>query len=569
MIGFMLKTKRSSFRARQPLPSDLEGRYQVHRGIHVLRVGGDDYEMGYQHGALLKHVIPRGPLPALSTFLERTLSGELGTRGGRLVARALQNTVGGAISSRTPQHVLDGMAGLIDGAGISAESMRRAATMPDTFLWLMRQARVRGAPIAPRLGVPVLGCTSAFAWGGATADGAMLHGRNFDYPGVGTWDREQAVVFHRPKDGQPYVSLASPGILLGGITAMNAAGITLVVHQHMGCDAIRIGGIGIGIAGDLVMRHAKNLDDARRILDDHPPSGCWTYLLGSADESRVLCYEVTPDGGECIWPEEETFGYSNIYLSEKLADREHIMYPSHWRNVGARFHRATNLLKEKKGEIVPDDVARILGYPGTPECRFAEAISVLFTIASVVFRPTDRTFWIGVGPAPTSNRPLVAFSLEQEGPLDGTPDLTGGLIENPAAAEAFEVYREAYEAYFHEGDTKTAREKLARVRALQPNQPVYHFVDGLVALAERDAAGAEAAITRAIEIGHPQAERVASFHLWRGRARDTLGRRDEAIADYMRVAGAEQTVQHAAARHRSRPWKHKRFGIDFMYGDAP
>lgn len=568
MIGFILRTKRSSARARRPLPSELDGRYELHRGIHVLRVSGDDYEMGYQHGALLKHVIGRGPLPALATYLERTMSGELGRRGGRLAARALQNTVGGLIASRNPPHVLDGMAGLIDGAGVSRESLRRAVTMPDTFLWMMKHARVRKTPVAPRLGVPVFGCTSALAWGDATSDGAMLHGRNFDYPGVGTWDREQAVVFHRPKDGQPYVSLASPGILLGGITAMNAAGITLVVHQHMACDAFRVGGVGIGVAGDLVMRHAKNLDDARRILDDHPPSGCWTYILGSADESRVLCYEVTPDGGECIWPDEETFGYSNIYLSEKLAPRERLMYPSHWRNVGARHHRANDLLNEAKGEIVPDDIARILGYPGTPECRFAEAISVLFTIASVVFRPTDRTFWIGLGPAPTCNRPLVPFSLEREGPLLGTPDLTGGVAEGDPAA-AFDLYREAYEAYFLKGDANAARAKLAKVVELQPNQPVYHFIEGLVALIERDAAGAEAAITRAIEIGHPQPERVAAFYLWRGRARDTLGRRDEAIADYMRVTGAEQAVQHAAARHRSRPWKHRRFAVDFMYGDAP
>jgi hypothetical protein len=535
MIGFMLRTKRSS--AAHTAPIDLEGRYQLHRGIHVLRVSGDDYEIGYQHGALLKHAIDRGPLPQLATYLEKVLAKELGPRLGVIAARVLQNTVGGAIASRMPEHVVRALAGLIDGAGLSRESIRRAVTMPDTFLWMFKQGRALFKPIAPRLGVPVLGCTSAIAWGDATSDGAVLHGRNFDYPGVGTWDREQALVFHRPQEGQPYVSCASPGILFGGITAMNASGITLVVHQHMACDLIRMDGVAIGVAGDQVMRHAKTLDDAVRILEQHPPAGCWTYVMTSAHEERVLCYEVTPELSDAMWIEGGTFGYSNIYLSKKLADHERLAYPAHWRNVAERYHHANRLLEEKRGSIDADHIARVLGFTGGPECRFHSAISTLMTITSVVFRPLDRSLWLALGPAPTSNRAYAAFSLDREGPLD-TPDLSGGMIEDADAAAAFDAYREAYEAYFIREDAEAARPHLARAVELQPEQSVYRFVAGLMALSVGANREAEELLQSAIDVGHPEPARMASYRLWLSRVRALKGRRA------------------------------RRFGIDMMYADA-
>ena len=34
-------------------------------GLHVARVGGSDFEMGFQHGRLLRDAIPEGPLPPI------------------------------------------------------------------------------------------------------------------------------------------------------------------------------------------------------------------------------------------------------------------------------------------------------------------------------------------------------------------------------------------------------------------------------------------------------------------------------------------------------------------------
>ena len=557
---------------KRPTPSAgaLAGRYDRHAGIHVLRLSGDDYEMGYQHGALLADAIPRGPVPYFDGYVQKMLGSAGGPIVGAALAALLQQTVGRRIAAGFPEHMMQALNGLADGAGISRGKLLRGFTMPECFLWLIqRSMKLRGAELAPRHGVPLMGCTSAIAWGGETRDGAMLHGRNFDYQGVGAWDHEQAVVFHRPKDGQAYVSVAAAGILSGGVTAMNASGLTLVMHQHMGSEDLSLGGVPVGVTGDLVMRHAKTLDEARRILDDHTPNGCWTYVLASASESAVLCYEVTPARRASFSVDAGSFAYSNVFFDPEVGKSEREVYPSHWRNVLARLRRARHLLDESSGSIDENTIASILGNPGDDGCRFESAISLLMTVASVVFKPGDGLVYVGTGRAPTSNRDYVAFDLKTESARADLPPLTGGHLGDPAATDAFDAYRDGYEAYFNRGDVTAARAHVDRAARLQPKLALYRFVAGLLALHDGDFTGASRDLDAAVELGHPEPEREAAFHLWRGRALDARGRRDEAVAAYRVAQRGHGNVNRSAIRGLERAWKPKRFAIEFAFADVP
>lgn len=546
------------------------GAYERHRGLHVVRLHGDDYEMGYQHGRILAEAVRRGPLPYFERYVESMLATGLGPALGRLVAMGLRHTVGRKIAASFPSETLRALDGLADGAGLDRRMVLGAVTMPETYLWVLsRVLDLRRPRLAPRTGAPLLGCTSAVAFGAATRDGSLLHGRNFDYQGVGAWDTEQAVVFHRPRDGQPYVSVAAAGVLFGGITAMNASGLSLVVHQHMASDALELGGVPIGVTGDRIMRHAANLEDARRILDEHVPSGCWTYVIASAREQAVLCYEVTPRARAHRIETTGTFGYANVFLDRELGRTERHLYPSHWRNNLARLARANSLLEAEKGRIDENAISRILGDPGTDGCRFEQSISVLMTVASVVFRPRDGVVWVATGRAPVCNREYVAFDLASEGPRSDLPVLTGGQPSDPKARDAFDAYRDAYEAYFNRSDVGAARRELERALSLVPTEALYHYVAALLALLEGDARYAEEALDRALGIGHASGDRVAAFHLWRGRAKDALGKREDAVGDYRAARRGDEYVRSAADHGLARAWKPRRFGVEFTLADVP
>jgi hypothetical protein len=545
-------------------------RYERHAGLHVLRVSGDDYEMGHQHGSLLREAVRHGPLTHFDRYVERMIASGLGPRAGAALAAVLRLTVGRKIAAGFPSHARRALEGLADGSGLDRRELLGAVTMPETYLWLLQRVLdLRRPGLAPRAGVPLIGCTSALAWGDATKHGKLLHGRNFDYQGVGAWDREQAVIFHRPKQGMPYVSVAAAGILFGGITAMNSAGLTLVVHQHMASRALELGGTPIGITGDQIMRHAHSLDDARRILDQDTPNGCWTYVIGSAREQGALCYETSPRRRAVIRANDDVFAYANVYLDAALGATEHHLYPAHWRNNLARLQRARWLLAERRGQHDPASIAAILGDLGAPGCRFESGIAMLMTVASVVFRPADGVFFVATGRAPVSTRQYVAFDLAREA---ARPELAplAWSGSSQAAREAFDAYRDAYEAYFDHADLTSARALLTRATELDVDQALYHFVAGTLALLDSDPAAAERAFDTAIRIGHALAERKSAFHLWRARARDLRGRRKEALADYRVARSApDRAVRDAASRGLRSRWRARRFGVEFSFADVP
>lgn len=547
--------------------------YERYAGFHVVRLAGDPYEMGWQHGALLKDAIARGPIPAFSKYVSRVV--ELAAPGpaspliAKVANEALWRGVGRTIASNFPDEAREAIEGLAQGADMDRDELWRAVTMPETYLFVIGLFLAARRPhVAPRFSVPICGCTSAVAWGNATSDGRMLHARNFDYQGVGTWDVEPLIAFHRPSKGQRYVAVSSAGVLLGGITAMNEAGLSMVVHQHLASVDFDLGGMPVGVAGDRIMRFAENLNDAEKILREHVPNGSWTYLVTSEREQEVLCFELTSKRSHAFRPAGPTFGYSNIYLAAPLEGIEAHLYPAQWRHNTGRYHRATSLLEARRGAITADHMAAILGDTGSTSCRFQDAISSLVTVASVVFDARDSVVWAAEGRAPTSNHPFHAFSLKDEAPVPSRGTLRGGAEKDAAQLRAFDAYREAYEAHFDHDDLPRARELLARACREAPGQWVFGFVAGLAALLAGDLEGADVHFTRIASVAHPEGARRAALSLWHGRVHDLRKRRVEALRAYREALIGEAPVARAASAGLKVPYAWSAFSIEWNFGDV-
>ncbi len=520
--------------------------------VNVLRVAGGFYEMGRQHGALLADQIADGPIPYYRHIVQKLMGrSALGPLSG-LAWTGIQRTLGRRVASGLPSFARETIRGIADGSGLDAQTFLDGCTMPDSMMWVaarLMQLRGHGPAVAHRIALG-LGCTSAVAWGGATKDGMLLHARNFDYHGVSTWAKTKTVIFHEPDEGQRYVSVAAAGVGLGGVTAMNEAGLSLTVHQHMFTDRTALGGTPIGVVGDIVMREAKDLDDAQRIFEAHRPIGCWTYVVTDGRNREVLCFEESPERRVAKRVRAEgTFGYANIYLDEELGKTEVNLYGSYWRHNMGRHRRANELLEERRGTLDPQGMAEILADTGDPRCRVRESIAMVMTVGSVVFRPEDGTVWVGTGEAPTSHGAFLPFSLASQGHAPERGTLHAGATLESDEGAAFESFRRAYVAYLDDGDAEAARRHAREACARRADEPLYHALRGLLSIQLCDGEEAEEAFDRALAIGHADPERLASFHLWRGRARDLLGRRGAAQDDYRRALGHYGDPQvHAAAK---------------------
>jgi tetratricopeptide (TPR) repeat protein len=545
-----------------------------HGSLRVLSLEGSFREMGRQHGALLADDVKVGPIPYYAGFVEKMFSRSLGALG-PVALTALQRTVGARVAKGLPPFALETIEGIAEGAGIRSDEFLRGCTMPDSMLWVVSrliQARRSEAAIAHRT-INGLGCTSAIAWGSATKDGKLLHARNFDYQGVGPWPRTQTVVFMRPEKGQRYVSVAAAGVGLGGITAMNESGLTLTVHQHMFTGEAKLGGTPIGIPGDVVMREAKTLDDAERILRAHTPIGCWTYVVASAKEQSVLCFEENPrmKAPRRISRDAEIFGYANIYLDPELGRTERNLYGAYWRHNAGRHARVNGWLAAERGSITPSKMTEILADTGDPRCRVRNSIGMVLTVGSVVFRPEDGALWVGSGEAPTSRHEFMPFSLARGG---HAPELGSIMPPQDAVADAaFEQYRRAYVAYVDERDTPRALAHVDRARQIAPSESVYQTVFGAMALTLGETSAAASALERSIELSHPDEERVALAHLLLGYTYDLSGKRDRALSAYERCLElrADPPVHAAATKRKKSPvtrGRVSRLDIEMSLGDV-
>jgi hypothetical protein len=553
------------------------GAHRRTHGLHVLRLAGSFREMGEQHGALLRDEVRRGPMPYYRAHFTKLVGrSQLGPLA-PVVWPALQALIGRRVGRGIPAFARETIEGLAAGAGMRVSDLEAGCTMPDALLWLasrLMDVHAPGPAVAHRISLG-LGCTSAIAWGDATEDGKLLHARNFDYHGVSCWPQEAAVVFHDPDDGQRYVSVASAGVPLGGITAMNESGLSLTVHQHMFTDRAALGGTPIGVVGDMIMRRARSVADAEAILSAQRPIGCWTYLVTDGKTREVLCWEENPDRQVAHRPAagRDTFGYANVYLDPALGETEVDLYGSYWRHNEARHRKANALLAQHRGALDPRSMAGILADPGHDACRISEAISMVLTVGSVVFKPEDGVVWVGTGNAPTSEGTFVPFSLDA-----ADHDARHGTFstvdrEAPSAREAFEHYRRAYVAYLDEQDVPKARAEMDHARRLAPEQPLYHFLASLCALQSGAPDAAADALSRAIELGHPHEQRRAAMHLWRGRAHAQAGRPREASADWRRVLSmrADRAVHEAARKDLRKGWTARRADrvqVDFSMADV-
>ena len=568
----MLDTVRTASRPAPVRRTYKKGSHHVVSGVHVLDLRGSFFEMGEQHGALLPQAVRGGPIPYYRSYVERLVGKGLGPAG-KLVMPALQTLIGKQVERAMPDYAVETIRGIAAGAGLSFEEFMAGCTLPDTLLWVAARAMELKAPgpaVVHRLSLG-LGCTSAIAWGEATKDGKLLHARNLDYHGVGTWPSNAAVLFHTPDQGHRYVSVASAGVGMGGVTAMNEAGLTLTVHQHMFTASTRLGGTPIGAVGDRVMREASSLDEAEAILRSHTPIGCWTYLVADGKRRDVLCLEESPDrkAARRIGGSEHTFGYANVYLDEELGRTEVNLYGSYWRHNEARHRRASELLAERSGALDPAGMAGVVGDRGREDCRISESIAMVMTVGSVVFSPEDGEVWVGTGEAPTSRGEWVCFSFDALGAAS-KPSFRLADGETDAARQAYEHYRRAYVAYLDEGDVRGAQAEMDRARALAPDEALFHFLAGLTALESGDAEAARIRLARAAEIGHPHEERRAAMQLWLGRALDRLGRRDAARTAYRKALAlrADPPVHAAAKKDDARPWKGGTLNVDFSLADV-
>ncbi len=380
-------------------------------GIWAVSLEGSPYGMGYAFGALTEDLNHTLELETLGQFREH-----VPTWIGRYLIIKISMLLGrGLDATMTPEHL--------------AEIWGGATAVDDPYDWLGDQYSRKvyyhalhdmGQAFADT--PMVVACSGFIAGPGSTADGHWLMGRNFDFDGGAVFDRDKVVVFRKPEQGIPSVSVAFAG-MSGVVTGMNAEGLALAANAGASDAPIRMG-MPMSLILREVLQYAHDLDEAEAILRASKGFVAELVMIIDGQAGEAALFELTPDQVERI-PVVGDLGVTNHFRHPAYADDRANAERLTTITTVPRLARLEELLDEHRGSLDMATAVEILGdrsalggEPLPPGHR--HSLDADIATHSVVMDATSRTLWVSRYPNVAGG--YVAYDLDDvfAGALEGT-----------------------------------------------------------------------------------------------------------------------------------------------------
>jgi hypothetical protein len=551
-------------------------------GLYVLYLEGSDYDMAYQHGVLLREETGQGEIVFIRDFFRSEI--EHSVIGGipplvNLAEWFMQSLFFDPIARKIPEDFRHALKGLSQGSGLDYKNLPRVMVTADAAQCI--EGRVYGKhKLYPGLAsFAQIGCTSFVASGPATKDGHVLHGRNLDFAGSGIFDRFPVVAFCRPTSGQRYVMITSAGVHCAGVTGLNESGLAMGFHTAITKD-VGMDGWPVLILGEKVIREATTIDEAVAVLREHPPAAGWIMVVSSASEGRGVVVEISRHHLAVIPMQDHTLAAANSYRSPEMQADEIAVNWSYPINSFHRTRRMNQLLRNNHGLIDPQKGAEFLGdhYDlNTGEERATgDVIGQYSNVSSVVMDSTAMNFWVALGPTPVCNSRYIGFNFEDgfKGPGKFTDlPVLHGIWENDPRLTAYRLFISAEKNFSRNDDPAGAVEDLRKALTIDPKEPVYAHLAGLLLLRTGKPEFAAKMFEKALSL--PQTSHKESLgHLWLARSYDLQGKREQALEGYEKVLAIyplNPKVRKAADKGLKKPYKRgeaEKLSVDFGSGDS-
>ena len=275
-------------------------------GVKILHLNGSNYEMGFQHGLLLKEEV-RQNIRAFLNYSNISFDYLL--------------DIWDIMKDYVPQEYIDEIQGIADGAEVSFEEIVAANMV---------------------IIVGDMGCFGISAWGNATKDGKLYHTRSFDQPFTikdpitGKFAHENYVLIVRnPDNGYASLCPSVAGTMHGG-GGFNDQGIAIGQQVCWSKDYTLYGTPG-QFRVQMVLDHASNATDAINILSTNRDLG-WNFIVSDSKTSIGFAVETTAnytyfgthddltEGNPPFWNIEDVVRRTNFFIDKDIANTQRDFY---------------------------------------------------------------------------------------------------------------------------------------------------------------------------------------------------------------------------------------------------
>ena len=288
-------------------------------GFTLARIAGTPYQLGFQHGRLLRAGIHR---------LRDAFYRDVVYHRGRPLGLAFQVVCAPFLLSmhrHIPRELRTEMRGVAAGAGVRYWDVLTLNCFDDLLhsLWLVPAVLGR-LPFAGRLG---LACSSFALLRERTSHGELLHGRNLDYEVSGDLAaagsvtsalKENVVAIEaRPDRGHPFLSLGWPGVV-GVVTSTNAAGLSLACLTST-VRGETPNGVPLPMVYRRVSQYARSCDDAEQMLRAAKRTIGNNLLVASGPLNEARVFELSPRDVHARQPRDGSITTTNHFNHEVMA----------------------------------------------------------------------------------------------------------------------------------------------------------------------------------------------------------------------------------------------------------
>ncbi|MCK5861290.1 MAG: hypothetical protein KAH38_02320, partial [Candidatus Hydrogenedentes bacterium] len=305
----------------------------------VLHLKGSHYEMGYQHGTLMKEEI-------IQASRRLRAIGGISWKGN--FEASLQEAWDRS-SPFIPEKYKQEIQGVTDATGLPLQEVRDFSIFPELFH-----------------------CSGFALWGKSTADGELLHGRVLDYMRSAGLDQWALIIIQEPTEGNAFVSVAYSG-MLGSVTGMNNQQIG--IGEMGGHGSEKWDGMPMTFLIRECLESANTLDDVVRIMTDAPRTCQYYYVISDAkaDNGRGSAYGVAAeiDSIKFIAHKE-----SYPQLPRPLEDAVTL-------SAGNRYQCLVDRVEKQYGKFTPQLALDLM----------ARGVSMTSNMHNVLFKPRTFELW--------------------------------------------------------------------------------------------------------------------------------------------------------------------------------
>lgn len=307
--GESLSVEDQRFIEKSDVSSLLDGGHlELVDGVKILFINGSYYEMGYQHGFLLKDEIHEN----VRAFIQHA---EMVSSYDTLLD--IWNTT----KPYVPSCYIEEMQGIADGANISFEKLAVS------YMYI--------------IDVDIM-CFTYAAWLDATKDGRLYHVRSLDFslvikdPVTGKYIQENSILIVRKPDNGLKSILPSIAGWINFYQGINEKQVVIGVQVCWSSDQT-LKGVPTKFKVQKILDSAEDADEALKILTSNKTLG-WNYIISdaktrvgyavetTANHTYVGTWDNSIEGKHPFWKIKNVVRRTNFFIDPTMASTQRTRY---------------------------------------------------------------------------------------------------------------------------------------------------------------------------------------------------------------------------------------------------